>query len=137
MPNAGETRLVAVAGELKDESVIRKVEVFNEAYRLREKGAILNWFDITEREGYLSLNDKMSDVMATPAGQQLFAGIMSKMGGGEKKEMMGFELNDSMMQMMGGFTVIRLSGMMGTMGVKLTKEDLLNMNAMLNQIPKP
>ena len=137
VPNAGETKLVAVAGELKDESIIRKVEVFNEAYRLREKGAILNWFDITEREGYLSLNDKMSDVMATPGGQQLFAGIMSKMGGGEKKEMMGFELNDSMMQMMGGFTVIRLSGMMGTMGVKLTKEDLLAMNAALNQIPKP
>lgn len=33
--------------------------------------------------------------------------------------------------------MIRLSGMMGTMGVKLTKEDLLAMNAMLNQIPKP
>jgi len=27
--------------------------------------------------------------------------------------------------------------MMGTMGVKFTKEDLLGMNAMLNQIPKP
>ena len=35
-------------------SKIRKVEVFNEEYRLKEKGAVLNWFDITEVEGYYS-----------------------------------------------------------------------------------
>ena len=40
--NKGETKLTAVAGECKDESVIRKVDTFNEAYRLVEKGAILN-----------------------------------------------------------------------------------------------
>ena len=41
VPNKGETELVAVAGECQDSSVSRKVEVFNEAYRLREKGVIL------------------------------------------------------------------------------------------------
>jgi beta-galactosidase len=53
------------------------------------------------------------------------------------KVMGGFEINESMMQMLGGFTVLRLSGMIGTMGVNLTKEDLLNMNKKLNKIKKP
>ncbi|MFR3071841.1 MAG: hypothetical protein ACLTK8_03300 [Paeniclostridium sp.] len=37
VPNTGETTLVAVAGDCKDESFIRKVEVFNEEYRLKKK----------------------------------------------------------------------------------------------------
>ena len=144
VPNAGTTHLVAVAGAYKDESIINKVEVFNEAYRLKEKSAILNWFDITEPEGYFSLNDKISDIMATVKGKLLFMGLVTKMMAGMKKgkdgkaEVMGgFQLNDSMIQMMGGFTVLRISGMIGTMVINLTKEQLLDLNAQLNKIKKP
>ena len=138
VPNAGTTELKAVAGECTDESVIRKVDTFNEAYRLKEKNAILNWFDITEPEGCFSLNDRISDIMKVPAGQQLFMGLMARMmpKSGDKV-MGGFEFSDSMMDMLGGFTVLRLSGMIGTMGINLTKEDLLGLNAQLNQIRKP
>ena len=139
VPNAGTTHLVAVAGEHRDESVICKVETPNPAYRLVEKGAILNWFDIDAPEGYLSLNDKMSDVLATPAGQQLFAGLMGKLLGGKdgKVQAAGFEVTADMMAMMGGFTVLRLFTLMGTMAdAKFTKEMLLGLNAQLNQIPK-
>ncbi|MBQ2827923.1 MAG: glycoside hydrolase family 2 protein [Clostridia bacterium] len=138
VPNVGETELVAVAGDLKDSGKIRKVEVFNEEYRLKEKSAILNWFDITEVEGYLSLNDKLSDIMATPEGMQLFGGIMAQMLPKEGDTVAGgFEMNEALMQMMGGFTMIRLAGMIGTMGINLTKEQLLGMNAQLNKIKKP
>ncbi|MBQ7940508.1 MAG: glycoside hydrolase family 2 protein [Clostridia bacterium] len=141
VPNVGEQTLVAVAGNLKDESKIRKVEVFNEAYRLKEKNAILNWFDITEVEGHFSLNDKISDIMATMQGKILFGGLMMKMMPKGKTQGAGFDIdlknNPEMMQMMGGFTVLRLSGMIGTMGVNLTKEDLLDLNAKLNKIKKP
>ena len=134
VPNAGETVLTAVAGECKDESFLRKVEVFNEEYRLKEEGAILNWFDIEAPEGYLSLNDKMSDVIVNPAGQALFAQLMGGMAG---KQAMGFEINDSMMAMMGGFTVLRLITLMGgMMDMKFDKEQLLALNVQLNQIPK-
>ena len=143
VPNAGTTHLVAVAGDCRDESVINKVETFNESYRLKEKTAILNWFDITEVEGCLSLNNTMKDIMATPAGAQLLGGLMSQimggMGGGEEggaPKAMGFELGPEMMAMMGGFTLIRLVGMMGMMGFKPTKEELLGLNAQLNQIKK-
>ena len=71
VPNEGETKLLAVAGECKDESFIQKVEKFNEAYRLVEQGAVLNWFDITEKEGYCSLNTKISDIMGTLRGKSL------------------------------------------------------------------
>ena len=89
------------------------MEVFNEAYRLKEEGAILNWFDIDEPEGYFSLNDKMSDIITNPAGQSMFG------------------------QLMGGFTILRLITLAGgMMDMKMTKEQLLALNAQLNQIPK-
>ena len=134
VPNNGETELKAVAGDCTDESFIRKVEEFNDAYRLKEEGAILNWFDIDAPEGYFSLNDKMSDIIMNPAGQALFGQLMGGMAG---KKAMGFEINDSMMAMMGGFTVLRLLTLMGgMMDVKFTKEQLLGLNAQLNQIKK-
>mgnify|MGYP000815500337 CR=1 FL=1 len=136
--NKGESQIVAVAGDCRDESVIRKTETFNEAYRLREKGAILNWFDITEPEGYFSINDKISDIMSCEGGRKifegLFAGIQESMQG---KEHAGFEMNENMMKMMGGFSVVRLSNLMGTAGVKFTKEQLLAINAQLNTVKKP
>ena len=144
VPNVGETVLVAKAGEFTDEGKIRKVETFNESYRLKEKGAVLNWFDIEEKEGNLSLNDKMSDVLATLQGKMLFMTLAGKlMGGkgkgkGEKMEAMGFEIGPDMMSMMGGFTVLRLFTLMGgMMDMKFTKEDLLDLNAKLNKIKRP
>ena len=136
VPNAGETTLVAVAGDCRDESFLRKVETFNNDYRLKEKSAVLNWFDITEVEGCLSLNSKMSDVMATEGGRAIMMGIFSAMmpqtGEAQDASTMG-----SMMQMLGSFTVLRLVGMIGSMNINLTKEQLLDMNARLNLIPKP
>jgi beta-galactosidase len=135
IPNEGETKIEAIAGECMDTSHIRKVEKFNEAYRLRDKSAILNWFDITEVEGYFSINDKMSDIMKSTEGSMLVGSIFSKFKSNEEN-VAGFEMNDTMMQMMGGFTLLRLAGMMGTMGINLTKDELLEINRRLNKIKK-
>ena len=146
VPNVGQSRLKAVAGDCTDESTIRKVDTFNENYRLKEEGAVLNWFDIEEKEGYLSLNSKMSDVISTLRGKLLFGQIMGKMLGGkkdaggkkEKRKVMGFEVTPEMMAMMGGFTVLRLLTMAGgMMNAKFTKEDLLALNAKLSKIKAP
>ena len=144
VPNtAPETKLVAVAGELKDESVIRKVEVFNEDYRLKEKGAILNWFDIEAPEGYLNLNDKMSVIMDTLQGKMLLGGLFVKMlpkaKDGDKNQVTGgMELTGDMMAMLGGFTILRLLNMAGGMlGIEMSKEELLALNAKLNKIKRP
>lgn len=142
VPNKGETALKAVAGEYTDESFIRKVDTFNEAYRMKEKGAILNWFDITAPEGYFSLNDKLSDIMASEEGRALFMNMMQQMmpKDGAENGMASMAAtatqNEGLMKMMGSFTLIRMVGMLGMTGIKVTKEQLLEVNAQLNQIKK-
>lgn len=133
--NKGETVIEAIAGDYSDKSVIRKVDVFNDSYRLKEKGAILNWFDITEVDGYFSINDKMSDIMQSNEGRALIMNILGSFAGGNK-EASGFKVTPDMMQMMGGFTLIRLCNMLGTANIKVTKEQLLALNSALNKIKK-
>ncbi len=133
VPNVGRTRLRAIAGECRDESQIHKVDAFNESYRLREKGAVLNWFDIAQKEGYYSLNDKLSDILKSKEASALFGGLMQS---SMHQKAMGFEMTPEMMQMMGGFTLLRLTGLMGAMNVKFTKEELLKLNRKLQTIKK-
>jgi len=146
--NEGESTIVAKAGEFTDEGTIRKVDEMNPAYVLVEKGAILNWFDIDAPEGYFSLNDTLGDIMDTLAGKLWFTkvglSIKKKMDAGKKdgeKKSGGFDVDLSagggLMEMMGGFTVLRLTSMMGMASVDFTKEELLKMNKELNKIKKP
>ena len=144
MPNAGETKLLAVAGECKDESFIKKVDQFDESYRLVEKNAILNWFDVTERAGYCSLNTPISEIMGTLRGKifmlsmtkQLMKQMKSKKSSEEKK-VGGFELNKDIIQLIGGFSILRISAMSGMVGIEFTKEQLLEFNRKLNKIRVP
>jgi len=75
---------------------------------------------------------------STLKGKLLFAGLFAKlMPKSGDKVMGGFEMNEGMMSMLGGFTVLRITGMVGTMGINFTKEELLDLNAKLNKIKKP
>ena len=147
-PNSGETTLKAVAGNCTDESVIRKVESVNQDYILREQGAVLNWFDITEKEGYYSLNDTLGDIMKSFRGKfwfvKLFMALAKKQSGpkqkGDKKKKKkgkNPDMNSGVMNMISGFTVLRFTGMLGMRNISFTKEELLKMNSQLNKIRKP
>ena len=146
--NVGKSELKAVAGEHTDESVINKVDTFNEKYRLVEKGAILNWFDIDAPEGRFSLNDKLNDIMSCLRGKLWFVKIglsLKKKMSSKKKDRGdksgGFDIDISgasgLMQVMGSFTILRLTSMMGMANISFTKEELLKMNKQLNKIRKP
>ena len=148
--NEGESTLVARAGEYSDEAKIRKVAEMNMDYVLVEKGAVLNWFDVTAPEGRFSLNDKISDIMESARGKLWFISVglkikkkmdANKKGKSEGKKSGGFEVDlkadGGLMQMMGSFTVLRLTSMMSMMNVSFTKEELLKMNKKLNRIRKP
>ena len=149
VPNVGESTIVAKAGELSDEGKIRKVDTMNMDYVLVEKGAVLNWFDIDAPAGRFSLNDKLGDIMKSFWGKLWFVRLglklKKKMNAGKKgeKKSGGFEVNlkdaggSGLMQMMGGFTVLRLTSMMGMMNISFTKEELLKLNKQLNRIRKP
>ncbi len=149
--NEGETTIVAKAGEFTDEGKIRKVDEMNMDYVLVEKGAVLNWFDVNAPEGRFSLNDKIGDIMKTKRGKMWFIGVglkikkkmdANKKNSGDDKKSGGFEIDlksgdSGLMQMMGSFSVLRLSSMMGMMNISFTKEELLKMNKKLNRIKKP
>ena len=137
VPNEGESVLMAVAGECRDESVLRRVEHFNEAYRLKEQNAVINWFEIEMPAGRLSINSKIADILRHPEGKRLFEERFAALLPGEGESLGGFEMTPAMMEMLGGFTVLRLSSMVGMMGVSLTKEQLLALNRALNQIEMP
>lgn len=137
VPNIGESHIEAVAGEVTDGFVLRKVDAFPEKYRLKEKGAVLNWFDVTAPEGYFSLNDKLSEILATDEGKKIFftfTKALNRKGKGEK--IAGFTMGADMLKMLGGFTVLRLTGLLGTAGVQVEKDELLELNRQLNQIPR-
>ncbi len=146
--NEGETKLVARAGELSDEGTIRKVAEPNMDYVLKEVGAVLNWFDVKEIPGRFSLNDKISDIVKSFRGKLWLVSmgltLKKKMSAGKKdgeKKSGGFDVDLSagsgLMDMLGGFTVLRLTGMLGMVNVSFTKEELLAINRKLNRIRKP
>ena len=148
--NEGESEIVARAGELSDSGIIRKVAEPNMDYVLREVGAVLNWFDVKEIPGRYSLNDKISDIVKSFRGKlwliSMGLKLKKKMKAGKKntegeKKSGGFDVDLSagsgLMDMLGGFTVLRLTGMLGMINVSFTKEELLAINRKLNRIRKP
>ena len=138
--NEGETKLLAKAGDCVDESVIRKVDTFNTDYVMKEQGAVINWFEIETPPGYFSVNDTIGDVLSTFKGK-IFALKMVKIikktlgGSGEGGSMSaaGFKINKTMLDMAKGFTIKRVFMMLGG---KFTKEQILEINSMLNKIKK-
>ncbi len=134
--NEGDSRIVAVAGQCRDEGELRRVSEPNQNYILREKGAVLNWFDVDAPEGRFSLNDKISDIIHSPEGRRWFEKIVLKLSEGAEKKKGAFQLSPEMLEMMGGFTLLRMTSMASMMNVEFTKEELLRMNRELNEIKK-
>ena len=131
VPNEGETKLVAIAGDCRDESHLRRVETFNPAYRLRERGAVLNWFDITHEEGCFSLEDRMSDILRVPQAREALLSALRPTGKDS-----GLQLDERMLGMMDSMTALRALNLMGAVGERPSREALLALNQTLNGIKK-
>ena len=152
--NEGESTITAKAGELTDTAVIRKVDKFNEDYRLKEEGSVINWFEITAPAGYLSINNTIGDIMATTRGKliivKFLVGMMKSMKSGSKDsssdensekndhkgEVMGFKIspkliNKNTYNLIKGFSFKRIFTMAGGM---FTKEQILSLNKSLNKV---
>ena len=128
VPNVGTTHLVAKAGELTDESWINKVDQPNPDYILKEKGAVLNWWDIVEVEGYASLNTKLrllNNKLGLAGSAKVLAPVL-----GEQ-----FAAHPQALGQLDSFSVLRLINLItGAMMMPVTKEQLLELNAELNKI---
>ena len=119
---------MANAGELTDEGWINKVSEPNPDYILKEKGAVLNWWDITSVPGHADLNTKLRALNAalTPAGTaQVLKPIL-----GEQ-----FAAHPQVLCQLDSFSVLRMINLVtGAMMMPVTKEMLMDLNAQLNQI---
>lgn len=145
--NKGTSTIEAKAGDCRDTATIRKVDKFNDDYILKEKNAVLNWFDVEAPEGRFSLNDKFSDILSTFMGKLWAIGfgikvkrkinLANKSKPSSQEGNPAFKMNGDMLKMVGGFTVLRLTGMMGMLNVSFSKEELLSLNRALNRIKKP
>lgn len=148
--NEGETKLVAKAGDCKDTAVIKKVDTFNEKYRMAEEGSVINWFEIDTPAGYLSINDTLGDIMATFRGKLVLLSMIPMLkkalsGNDDKSKskkdkksdggfsIAGFKINKTMLDIAKGFALRRAFSMLGG---KFTKEQILGLNKKLNKIKK-
>ena len=156
--NEGETTLTVKADGLEDTAVIRKVDTPNESYIMKEEGDVINWFEINMPDGYCSINDTIGDIMSTFGGKIAAVKIILKIkkvfenpdkkkaqskdkkGGAEIAgfSVAGFDINLDMIKniygMAKGFTVKRAFSMLGG---KINKEQMLEINAILNKVKKP
>ena len=116
----------------------------NPNYILQEEGAIINWFEITAPDGRLSLNNTIGAIMETLRGKLLIIKFALKINKMRKKAASkskdesspanALKINGDMIQIIKSFTIPRLSGMIGMIGINLQKEDLLKLNKKLNKI---
>ena len=152
--NVGKTELVAKAGNLTDNATINKVDTPDESYIMKEEGAVINWFEIDTPTGYCSVNDTIGDIMNCFMGKAALLIVLLRYivpslkkgsstdddnsnGKKEKKkkaEVMGFSINKTMIELAKGFSVKRVFMMIGG---QFTKEDILNINKLLNKVKKP
>ena len=145
--NEGTSTIEAKAGELTDTATINKVDKPNEDYIMKEENQVINWFEITTPVGYYSINDTIGDIMKSFKGKialvkvlLMFKNVMSQGTKDGKPEVMGFSFNkvsksmlQSLLGMVKGFTIKRTFMMTGN---KFSKEQILEVNAMLNKIKK-
>lgn len=140
VPISGETRLVAKAGQCEDESLIRKVDVFNEDYRmkqLKEDGDIINWFELTAPDGYFSIHDKVGDVASHPQAALILQEIRNLMAGAQAGNSSDYsqassapQMDAKMQEMVNRLTVRRV------FAGRIPKEKMLELNTALNRIKK-
>ncbi len=134
VPLEKTTVLEARAGLCRDRAVLHRCDASDESYIFKEKGAVLNWFDITAPEGFFSLNDEIGEISRSEKGKALLAEIYSKYF---KKLDMGMRINEDMMRMLGGFSVLRFMNTISSLSHPIPKEDLLAINGRLNKIRRP
>ena len=149
--NEGATELKVVAGDLTDTATINKVDTPNESYVMKEEGQVINWFEISTPDGYLSINNTIGDIMSTFGGKIVMVKFLMMLkesaGGGKKKDdgeekkgnmLSGFKVTPQMLKnvykMAKGFTIKRVFSMLGG---SFTKEQILELNAKLNKIKAP
>lgn len=135
----GENTVKAVSGDVFDEMTLRRTAEANPEYELaggKTGEGVKNWFDgeetkmvLTFRDGYLSVKDKLGDLMKTAEGEKLIAGAIDFVG-----REMNMSIGKGMLSMIKNFTVEKIFSMAGA---RVPQSLFPVVNAVLQQIPLP
>lgn len=134
----GENTLTATSGLESDTITLLRVKEPNPDYELKNSNVgtgAANWFEggeaepLTLREGYLSVQDKLGDIMKTEAGGKLVEGAIDYIG-----REMNMTIGKGMLAMVKNFTLEKIISMAGS---RLPQGALPMVNALLQQIPAP
>ena len=134
----GENTLTATSGLESDTITLLRVKEPNPEYELKNSNVgtgAANWFEggeaepLTLREGYLSVQDKLGDIMKTEAGGKLVEGAIDYIG-----REMNMNIGKGMLAMVKNFTLEKIISMAGS---RLPQGALPMVNALLQQIPAP
>lgn len=135
IPNVSESVIVAKTLECSDESRIKKVDVFNEEYKMKETNDVINWFEIDEPAGYLSINSKISEISKSDGGKAFMGNMIVKIAPNMADTLASQD--KGALDMMGNMTVKRIVSLIGGMSnIEVTKELMLDINKELNKIKK-
>lgn len=118
---------------VQDFAEFNRTDVANEEYVLKDSRSglnVANWFEdmssdgeISFKDGYFSINDKIGDIMKTPDGEAFINSMIDKVS-----EAMSMNVSKGMMNMAKGFTVQKVFDMAGGQlpaGVKVWVNDEL------------
>ena len=136
----GTTKLVAEAGTLTDSSVVKKVKKPYDKYILAgANNSVANWFDdkgekveMTFKEGYFSIRDKIKDIMANEQGKAVMDMFIAKMMENMASSG-GMEIPKGAMKMLGSFSIERIAKLAGD---KIPAGSIAEINKVLQEIKK-
>ena len=134
----GPNTVTARADGLEDSITLHGVAQPNESYVLPQEvddGTAGNWFDdlgnelkLEFREGYLSIRDKIGDILANEEAAKVLNELMGKMAGGAAMK--------SMQAMMGMIKAMRLEDVLKMAGKRVPPQAKFYLNDVLNKIKK-
>ncbi len=135
----GINTVKAFTDECQDFAEFNRTDVVNESYVLKDTRSglnVANWFEdmssegeLSFKEGYFSIYDKLGDIMKTPEGDAFIGSMIEKVS-----EAMSMNVSKGMMNMAKGFTIQKIFDMAGGQlpdGVKVW------VNEELQKIAKP
>ena len=134
VPIKGEHRMRAEAGAQSDTIEICRVTEEDSAYRMLEKGEVINWFDQDAfDETCFSIKDTMGAIMANPIGAAVLDRIMQKASASRGDVAQAANQNANLQKMMAGMP---LESLLKQAGKAVSAEDIRNLNAALQKIKK-
>lgn len=106
-------------------------------YVLRQPGAVLNWCDVTQKEGFFCLNDRFWDLTKTPGGLfwlgKLLVQVIRKLCSSQKNT----SSPSGIFVFHKDITVLQYFALLDQIKVHFDKDELLHINDQLSKIKKP